>query len=126
MNGYDFSKSRRLLGSRDFDYLKKDARRLSRGHVRFYYKPSRLPLGHVRLGISVSKKVGNAVVRNKIKRLCREELRTSSSRELEFDILVVFLPWQRRAELKGPIDFQKLRLEFKGLLTSFEKTARSV
>jgi ribonuclease P protein component len=41
------------------------------------------PLGHPRLGITATRKVGNAVVRNRLRRRCRE----------------VYRRWQRRAEL---------------------------
>jgi ribonuclease P protein component len=35
------------------------------------------PTGHARLGITVSRRVGNAVVRNRLKRMIREVFRTS-------------------------------------------------
>lgn len=41
---------------------------------------SRNGLPHARLGLSVSKKVGNAVVRNRWKRLIREAFRTSTAK----------------------------------------------
>lgn len=41
------------------------------------------PLGHPRLGITATRKVGNAVVRNRLRRRCRE----------------VYRRWARRAEL---------------------------
>ena len=46
-------------------------------------------LGHTRLGLSVSKKVGNAVVRNKWKRIIREAFRKQKADiPLRMDIVV--------------------------------------
>jgi ribonuclease P protein component len=51
-----------------------DARtRESRGPITLYAKPN--DLCHLRLGLSVSRKVGNAVRRNRIRRLLREAFR---------------------------------------------------
>ena len=46
-------------------------------------------IGHTRLGITVSRKVGGAVIRNRIKRLLREIFRRSISQlPNQFDIVV--------------------------------------
>lgn len=45
---------------------------------------------HSRLGVSVSKKSGNAVIRNGLKRSVREWFRSSSLKEKNLDLLVVF------------------------------------
>jgi ribonuclease P protein component len=42
-----------------------------------------------RLGLSVSKKVGNAVVRNRVKRLVKEALRVQISLNKGFDFIVI-------------------------------------
>lgn len=49
------------------------------------------PLPHARIGLSVSRKVGNAVVRNRWKRLLREAFRLSRA-ELPKSIDIVVIP----------------------------------
>ncbi|UMT78184.1 ribonuclease P protein component [Staphylococcus roterodami] len=46
-------------------------------------------LDHFRLGISVSKKLGNAVLRNKIKRSIRENFKVHKSHIIAKDIIVI-------------------------------------
>lgn len=53
------------------------------------FKPSRCSLGHARLGLSISKKVGKAYRRNRLKRLSREFFRHSELSLLPLDLLVV-------------------------------------
>lgn len=55
--------------------------------ILIYYKPSNSNVS--RLGISASKKFGNAVKRNKLKRIVREYFRISTLKNSGFDILVV-------------------------------------
>ncbi len=87
-----FPKESRLLKPVDFNYLRRGARYANTPFLRLYYKISRVEDNNARLGLSVSKKVGNAVQRNRVKRILREEFRNSSVRFLNLDILVVASP----------------------------------
>jgi ribonuclease P protein component len=66
-------KSHHLRLPREFDAVYAAKVRESRGPVTVYATPN--ALGHPRLGLSVSRKVGTAVRRNRIRRLLREAFR---------------------------------------------------
>ena len=72
-----FPKSVRLLKSSDFDRVMKQRQSASNGFVVVYAAPN--DLGFTRLGLIVSRKCGNAVVRNSWKRGLREAFRLSYS-----------------------------------------------
>lgn len=78
--------------------------------ARLHY--ARNSLGHARLGITASRKVGNAVVRNRLKRRVREIYRRwpDRGRMPAVDVVVHLLPAAR------PSDFPTFRAEFVGLL----------
>lgn len=84
-----FSSQYRLKNSQDFDYLRRDSKKYNSFYFIIYSKESRLKLKNSRIGISVSKKSGNAIARNKFKRLIREAFRVSGLREKGLDLLVV-------------------------------------
>lgn len=97
---FSFNKEFRLLKPKDFQYLRRGASRVDTPFLRFYFKKSKdKNLGHARLGLSISKKSGNAVHRNFIKRRVREVFRTSFLRSSSLDILVIASP--RLKKLKG-------------------------
>lgn len=88
-----FPKESRLLNSQDFNYLRKGASVINTPFLRFYYKKSQLASSGSRLGLSVSRKVGNAVQRNIVKRVLREQFRENAAiRGLGEDILIVASP----------------------------------
>lgn len=74
----------RLRSKIDFDTLKSGLR-LHIDSLRFVYRENHL--SHARLGLAVSKKYGNAVERNALKRLLRERFRQHSIRTVPVDIL---------------------------------------
>ncbi len=80
-----FPKDSRLLSKEDYSFVREGAKLSSTSLIRIFYKPTRLNSSKTRLGMSISKKVGRANVRNKVKRILREEFRRSDFRELGLD-----------------------------------------
>ena len=70
---YGLPKSRHLRRPAEFAAVYEGRVRESRGPLTVYAMPNQL--GHPRLGMSVSRKVGTAVRRNRIRRLLRESFR---------------------------------------------------
>jgi ribonuclease P protein component len=73
MSSFSFSKKERLLNPGDFVKTNRSGRREQAPHFTVVYAEN--GQGISRLGITVSRKTGNAVVRNKVKRLVREFFR---------------------------------------------------
>jgi ribonuclease P protein component len=63
----------RIRRKKDFESLYRDGRRFRGRYFNLVYRPS--PLDHSRLAVVVSRKVGPAVVRNKVKRRVRDLFR---------------------------------------------------
>lgn len=83
-----FSKDERLLNRRDFVNLNQLGKRYQTAHFIVILKHN--GLGITRLGVTASKKVGNAVKRNKVKRLIREFFRLNKTRfPQSYDIVIV-------------------------------------
>lgn len=68
-----FPRTARLRKSREYDRVQRSGRRIHRRSLVIVYKQNQLST--VRIGLSVSRKVGNAVVRNRVKRWLREAAR---------------------------------------------------
>ena len=73
MKYFTFPKRKRLLNRKDFVNLNRLGKRYRTKHFTIIFKENELSIS--RLGITVSKKIGNAVKRNKVKRLVREFFR---------------------------------------------------
>lgn len=70
---YTFPKSHRIRSRSDFSAVFENRVKAARGPLIAYARPNNLP--HPRLGISISRAVGTAPRRNRIKRLLREAFR---------------------------------------------------
>lgn len=87
-----YTRSQRLLTARDFDRVfSRPAARVSSKHLLLLAKPNDTP--NSRLGLVMSKKnVGNAVKRNRIKRLCRETFRLNAGTLPPTDLVLLARP----------------------------------
>lgn len=69
---YSFNKFHRILRSSEYERIWREGRRYHTTHFVVIVKPGGV---HSRLGLTVSRKVGNAVCRNQLKRWLRELFR---------------------------------------------------
>lgn len=87
-----------LTRKRDFEAVFKKGMNSASRYLVVYAKPNELSTN--RLGLSVSRKVGKAVARNRIKRLLREAMRKSlDGISLDFDFVLVAKKSSVEAEL---------------------------
>ena len=85
---FSFPKRERLLRRADFVKLNRSGKGRHMGH--FIAITRKNELGTTRLGVTASKKVGNAVRRNRAKRLIREFFRLNKTRLPQgYDIVII-------------------------------------
>jgi len=88
---YTFPPTRRLGGKVAFSRVFDAKVRESRGPLMAYARPN--DLGHARFGITISRKVGTAARRNRIKRLLRESFRLlQHDLPRGYDLVIVVRP----------------------------------
>ncbi|MDP7006544.1 MAG: ribonuclease P protein component [Phycisphaerales bacterium] len=91
MTPFLFQRKQRIVRKKDFDAIYSSGNRCTVGPLLILSKPNNVK--QTRLGLSVPKRVGNAVIRNLIKRKCREAFRISQHRlPKETDILITARP----------------------------------
>lgn len=82
-----FSRDRRLLKRADFLDIQQNGLRLRTPHLLACYRQRRWDVG--RVGLTVSRKVGNAVTRNRVKRWLREVIRPSLPVLSAVDLVII-------------------------------------
>jgi ribonuclease P protein component len=90
MPNYRFPKARRLLRPGDFERV--FAARLSAADAAIVLYGVANDLGHPRLGLTVSRKAGTAVARNRWKRLIREAFRLTQHELPPLDLVCIPKP----------------------------------
>jgi ribonuclease P protein component len=71
--GLEFPRDARLLRRGDFDTVYRAGKRRSSSHFTVFFRPNEL--SQSRFGFSIKKALGNAVVRNRLRRRMREVVR---------------------------------------------------
>lgn len=97
---YRYGKDRRLLRSSQFKYVLAARTRIFTRRFILYVRAG--SAGENRLGITVSKRVGNAVTRNRIKRCVREAFRNHPEWFNESTDLVVIVKSPKRGQRPDP------------------------
>ncbi len=91
MNTQGFPRSRRLHLKNDFKSIIQSGHKIQGFGLVLWWKPAPLGKEDVRMGLVVSRKLGNAVVRNRVKRLLREAFRLNRKR-MQSGVDYVFSP----------------------------------
>ena len=83
-------KEYRVKKSQDFDNIIRKKQSFANRQFVIYYQENKLD--HMRLGISVSKKLGKAHERNKLKRYVRQSFKTRKDFLKNYDIIIIVRP----------------------------------
>ena len=124
-----FPKKKRLASNRQFKAVLDHGRRVGNSLLTLYMAPNQC--GYPRLGVSVGKSSGNAVVRNRLKRLLREAFRQSQERiPPQFDYVLMISPSLSRrlkdpeegAKVLASLTFRRVQEAFLALVESGDRT----
>lgn len=125
MKRFSFPKKKRLVSNSQFKAVMARGRRLSNGVLTLYM--ARNDCEYSRLGVSIGKSRGNAVVRNRFKRLMREAFRQNTERiPAGFDyLLMISHRWPKKSNVektpKMPT-FEQVKVSFLALAKSLLET----
>lgn len=108
MKQFRLARSSRMKSSRDFGKVFEKRVRAADAYLLIYAAANNL--GRTRFGVSVSRKVGGAVVRSSVKRLLREAFRLSQH-DLPGGLDLVLIPQREAVEAAQLADYQNSLLE---------------
>ena len=89
-------KENRLKKRKQFNYLFKNGKRVSNDYLSLVYQSVKTK--NFKIGYSISKKVGSAVIRNKIKRRLKEIV-LKFSEQIKNEFFIVLVPKNKITEL---------------------------
>jgi len=112
MKRFSFPKNKRLVSNRQFKAVLDQRQRHSDGLLTLYVAANNCR--YPRLGVSVGKTHGNAVIRNRLKRLLREAFRQCQDQIPQGFDYVLMLDARRTS--RKPPTFEQIKASFLGLL----------
>lgn len=126
MRRFFFRKRQRLRSNAEFTAILRHKCCSREGLCVLYVKPN--SLGYPRFGVAVSKKLGSAVVRNRLKRFGREAFRLVQHEiSPEYDYLLIYAakkPKNSKATVLRGVEFEDVRCSFAKLSEQAVKKSR--
>jgi len=122
---FSFPKSKRLVSNKQFKAVLAGNKCFSNGFLVLFVSPN--GCSHRRFGVSVGKSCGNAVVRNRLKRLLRAVFQQSQNQiPAGFDYVLVVSPqWSKKSnksinskEAVRQLKFEQVKASFLTLATT--------
>jgi ribonuclease P protein component len=115
-----------LRGYKVFSRIITTGKSIRRGNLSFYYIVGGLESNHIEMGFAISKKVKNAVKRNRIKRLLKEYFRLNKDafyrlllrNSCSLECVVIFN--SNRLEIINKIDLNGIITDFDQILKELE------